>query len=74
MKARNLLMRIAARLPGIPSDLFEWWTEARVIASEAQRQRIEDEARIHTDPRDMSRWITTPSGRRRRPHWNGGTR
>lgn len=73
MIVRDLLMRWASRIPGIPSDMFDWWKDTQTIATEAQRQRIEDEAGM-TNPQDMSRWITTPNGRRKRPHWNGGTR
>lgn len=72
MKTRNFVMRLASRIPGIPSDLFDWWTDAREIAIQARDQRLEDEARITTNPQDMARWITTPHGRRKRPRTKGG--
>lgn len=67
MNIRDVLMRMASQIPGIPSDLFDWWVDAREIATTAHVQRVEDEARIKTHPQDMSRWITTPQGRRKRP-------
>ncbi len=74
MNARDLVMRVASHIPGIPSDLFDWWTHSRQIATNARDQRIEDEARITTDPHDMARWIQEPVGRRPRPQMKGAHR
>ncbi len=74
MNIRDVLMRIASQIPGIPSDLFDWWVDARQIAATANIQRVEDEARITTHPQDMARWITKPQGRRKRPGAKGRKR
>ena len=67
MKARDLLVRAVSWLPGVTSDLVELYETARDDAELARLQRIEDEARITTDPHDMSRWVREPEGRRERP-------
>lgn len=71
MSIRDVIMRIASQVPGVPSDLFDWWVDAREIATTAHVQRMEDEAKITTHPQDMTRWITPPNGRRKRPRSRG---
>lgn len=66
------LMRLAAKVPGVPGDIAGWYDEMRIISAEAARQRAEDEARITTDPQDMALWIHEPKGRRPKPQ--GGER
>lgn len=37
------LMRLAAKVPGVPGNLADWYNEMRIISAEAARQRAEDE-------------------------------
>jgi Sec-independent protein translocase protein TatA len=66
MTARTLI-RLASRLPGVASDLADWYEEAQRIAEEARRQRIEDESRDERDRHDMARWLREPDRRRPAP-------
>ena len=61
------LIRVVSRLPGIPSDLADWYDEMHDVAEAARRQRIEDEARDERDMRDMARWLREPDRRRPAP-------
>jgi Sec-independent protein translocase protein TatA len=61
------LLRAVSRLPGIASDLADWYTEMRQIAEHARRQRIEDEGRDPRDRHDLARWVREPDRRRPRP-------
>ena len=58
------LLRLASRIPGVASDLAEWYEEAGRVAEEARRHRLEDEANDNRDRRDMSRWLQQPDRRR----------
>ena len=66
MIARAILGAVA-RLPGIAGDLVDWYDEMRALSAEAERQRIEDEARDPRDRHDLARWVQEPDRRRRRP-------
>lgn len=66
MIARRVL-HLVSRLPGLPSDLGDWYEEMHEIAEAAQRQRIEDEARDARDKADMARWLREPDQRRPAP-------
>lgn len=66
MIARSLLC-LAARLPGVASDLAEWYDEMRDISHAAALQRAEDEANDPCDKQDMTRWLKEPDRRRPRP-------
>ena len=61
------LLRLASRIPGVASDLADWYEEAGRVADEARRQRLEDEARDERDKQDMARWLREPDRRRPRP-------
>lgn len=66
---KRLILRALSRVHLFDLDFFDEMVED---AKTARQRRIEDEARITTDPRDMARWITTPQGRRTRPYQKGG--
>ena len=67
------VMRLVSRMPGVAADLADWYDEMHEIAEEAQRQRIEDEARDARDKQDMARWLREPDRRRPAPRRGGGT-
>lgn len=66
MIARTLL-RLAAKVPGIPGEIADWYDEMRAISATAAVQRAEDEARDPRDKQDMARWLQEPDQRRPRP-------
>lgn len=44
---------------------LDWLAEAREIAEDARRQRLEDERNAASDPHDMARWFKEPRDYRR---------
>jgi hypothetical protein len=66
------VVRLVSRVPGVASDLADWYDEMHRIAEDAQRQRIEDEARDVRDKQDMARWLREPDRRRPAPHRERG--
>lgn len=71
MIARTLL-RLAARVPGVASDLADWYDHAHRVAEQA---RAEHDAYLERDPRDRrepARWVQRPQGRQPAHREEGG--
>lgn len=66
MIARTLL-RIAARVPGVASDLADWYEHAHRIAETARSEHDDYLAHDPQDTREPARWVQTPRGRRPAP-------
>ena len=67
----RFLLRAVSRLPWVASGVADWYDEMKAIADDAERQRLEDEARVTTDPHDMARWLQDPKAYRRPARRNG---
>ncbi len=68
---KRLILRVLAKVNMFDLDFFD---EMVADAEAARQRRIEDEARITTDPHDMARWLQEPVGRRPRPQQKGAHR
>lgn len=61
------VVRAVSRIPGVASDLADWYDEMHEIAEAAQRQRVIDEGADPRDKRDPARWVQRPDQRRPAP-------
>lgn len=61
------LLRIVSRVPGVASDLADWYDEAHRKAEAARRAHDAYLRDDPTDKRDMTRWVREPKGRRPAP-------
>ncbi len=68
---KRAILRLLTSLRLFDLDFLDEMVEDAHMAAV---RRVEDEARITTDPQDMARWLQEPVGRRPRPQRKGAHR